>query len=138
MMRHQWRNSVCGWLAMYLCLYYVEWSISSFITERILMKLAPNDSYILFPKNISWGCPAALKASQNYTQDIAASGRLFCPSECFREGVSGCCAAMPFWLFSHPHLMNFYAFLLDGEKWSRALEISKFYQLSDGINLIIF
>ena len=46
MMRHQSRIL---YVAMHACAYarahYVEWSISSFITERILMKLAPNDSY---------------------------------------------------------------------------------------------
>ena len=74
----------------------------------------------------------------SYNQDIAASSGVFCPSECFRKGVSVCCAAMQFWPFSHPHLMNFYTLFLDGEKWSRALEISEFYQLFDGIHLFIF
>ena len=74
----------------------------------------------------------------SYTQDLAASSRVFCASECFREGVSICCAAMPFWPRSViPYLMNFYAFLLNGEKWSRALEISKSCQLFERINFFI-
>ena len=51
--------------------------------------------------------PRSVKASQNDTQDLAASSWLFCPSECFPDGVSGCCAAMPFWPFSLPLFNEF-------------------------------